>query len=354
MEVNTDIFPALEQITRPAFTVESGKITAANTAAQSRQFLVGTDISHMLETVHEEFEAMSDGQLSFVLHCNDISYDTTVIRQGQDTLFVFNSEYEHPELKALSLAALHLREPLNNAMNSTDQLLPKEAIQTDPELHRQLLQINRNLHQLHRAICNMADTAKYQRLGAVAMEFRDVIQILSEILEKASTLLSSSGKALEYTLPKETVYTLVNEEMLERSLLNLISNATKQSNGFPVHVAVRRTDKNVCITVSNRCLDKKIANLFNRYLRQPEIEDGKNGIGLGLTIVRGAAYAHKGTVLTQQQNDMLQVTMSLRIQSSTDKVLRTPIQLPYDYAGCRDHTLIELSDVLTENVYDQK
>ncbi len=353
MELNTDTFPALEQIGRPAFTVEGTKITAANTAAQCRQFTVGTDIGEMLGAGSEQYSIMTDGQLSFVLQMCDISYDTTVIRQGQDTLLVLSSEYEQPELKALSLAAQNLREPLSNAMINADQVLPNAAIQADPVLYKQLLQINRSLHQLQRAISNMADSAKYQRIGAVAMELRDVTQIIAEILEKASALLSDSGIKLSYTLPNEAVYTLVNEEMLERGLLNLISNAAKECDGEPIGITVGKTDKNVCITVSNACSDTTDINLFNRYLRQPELENGKHGIGLGLSIVRGAAYTHKGTVLTERSGNILRVTMTLGIQRSSDTILRTPISLPFDYAGGRDHALIELSDVLAEDVYKQ-
>ena len=81
---------------------------------------------------------------------------------------------------------------------------------------------------------------------------------------------------------------------------------------------------------------------------------GKNGIGLGLSIVRSCAYTHGGTVLTDlSDSNVFKITMSLNIRCVSDRTLRTPVQLPYDYAGSRDHTLLELSDVLSPDSYDQ-
>lgn len=353
MELNTDIFPALEQIPSPAFLVRDGKIIALNSGAQNRLFLPDQEVFPLLETGTDEYQSLVAGQLSLILRWNDISYDTTVIREGQDTLFVLSGEYAQPELKALSLAAQHLRDPLNSAILSVDRLLPKLSDEENPEMQQQLMQINRSLYRLQRAIGNMADAAKCQS-GAVSMELRDAIQILAEILEKASAFLEQSGKKLQYSLPNKSVYTLVNADLLERSILNLISNAAKQTKDSTIHITVGLTGKSICITVQNSCDSKLTGNLFLRYLRQPDIEDGRNGIGLGLTFVRSCAFAHSGTVLTDlSMDDCFKITMTIKIQSSCSNMLRTPVQLPYDYAGGRDHTLLELSDVLLSNIYDK-
>ncbi len=353
MELNTDTFPALEQIPSPAFWVRDGKIVSLNSMARNRQFALGADIDPLLQTGSDEYRTLVTGQLSVILRCNDIPYDTTVIRQGQDTLFVLSSEYDKPELQALSLAAQYLRDPLSCAMEGTELLLPMLSEESDPALRKQLLQINRSLYRLQRAISNMADTAKYQRTTA-ALELRDAVAILSEIMEKASVYLERSGKKLAYTLPKESVYTLVNAELLERGVLNLISNAAKRSSDDTVCISVSKTERNLCITVQNACSSTYTGNLFERYLRQPDMEDGKNGIGLGLSIVRSCAYTHGGTVLTDlSDSNVFKITMSLNIRCVSDRTLRTPVQLPYDYAGSRDHTLLELSDVLSPDSYDQ-
>lgn len=353
MELNTDIFPALEQIPSPAFLVRDGKIIALNSGAKNRLFLSDQEVLQLLETGADEYQSLVAGQLSLILRWNDISYDTTVIREGQDTLFVLSGEYAQPELKALSLAAQHLRDPLISAILSVDQILPKLSDNENPEIQQQLMQINRSLYRLQRAIGNMADAAKCQS-SAVSMELRDAIQILAEILEKASAFLVQSGKKLQYSLPNESVYTMVNADLLERSILNLVSNAAKQTKDSTIHISVSLTGKSICITVQNSCDSKLTGNLFLRYLRQPDIEDGRSGIGLGLTFVRSCAFAHSGTVLTDlSKDDCFKITMTIKIQPSSSNMLRTPVQLPYDYAGGRDRTLLELSDVLSSNIYDK-
>ena len=94
-----------------------------------------------------------------------------------------------------------------------------------------------------------------------------------------------------------------------------------------------------------------MSNVFTRYQRQPGIEDSRFGIGLGMVLIRNAAAAHGGTVLIDQsQGSGTRVTLTIKVQQNPSNTLRSPV-LRVDYAGERDHCLLELSEILPAHLY---
>ena len=94
-----------------------------------------------------------------------------------------------------------------------------------------------------------------------------------------------------------------------------------------------------------------MGDVFQRYLRQPGLEDGRFGLGLGLALVRSAARIHNGTVLIDQPESVgTRVTVSIPIQQGSQTLLRSNVAM-VDYAGGWNHGLLELSDVLPAHLY---
>jgi hypothetical protein len=86
-------------------------------------------------------------------------------------------------------------------------------------------------------------------------------------------------------------------------------------------------------------------------MRRPGIEDGRCGIGLGMVFVRSAATIHNGTILvTLPEPGTIRITMSIELKENKSGKLQSRIPTA-DYAGERDHGLIELSDSLPFTEY---
>lgn len=356
MEHSLDTAQMLEQLMCPAFIVQDGIVTNSNQAALQRQIKLNTNISDLICIGKDEYEIYTDGKLCLTLSIQGITYNATVTNTESGHLFCLESDYEDPELRAFALVAQQLREPLAKAMVSTELLLPNSSVRDDAEAAQHLSQVNRSLHQLLRAVCNMSDAAQYTNPLHANMQTQDVAKIFDEILEKAADLATHAERTLNYAVPKQAIFCSADGAKLERAILNLLSNAIKFTpKGGTINATLHHSNNRLLFTVQDSGEGANLqarTNMFSRFLREPGLEDGRSGIGLGLSIVRSVAAAHGGTVLIEQPNNAgVKITMTLSIKQPADNIFRSPVRFPIDYAGGYDHCLLELSDVLPDNLF---
>lgn len=355
MEQANDAIGMLDLLVRPGFCVQDRKILRANQPAECCQIPIGTDVTELMLTGKEEYLDFHSGCLYLTLELAGKPWGASVTRIGQLDIFVLDQEQRQSELQAMALAARELREPLSNIMTTADRLFP-QSVQHDPEIAQQVARLNRGLFQILRIIGNMSDAGRCP--GCSHPETRDITGFLAEVLEKAQNLVQEAGLQLRYTGPKEPILCLMDGEILERAVLNILSNAVKFTPaGGTIDAKLQRRGQMLYLTIQDTGCGIPAnlrGNVYNRYLRQPAIEDSRYGIGLGMVIVRSAAALHGGTVLVDQPADCgTRVTVSLAIRQCRETAVRSPI-LKVDYAGGRDRGLIELSDCLPLPLYDTK
>lgn len=343
----------LDNLMCPAFTVADGIIVNANQSAMQRGIQVNTSIADLIAIGAEEYAHYSEGKLCITLSIQNITYDATITVSGNNHIFCLTSDYEEPELRAFALAAQQLRGPLATAMTSTAQLMPNASDWNRPEDKETLAQLNRSLYQLLRAVSNMSDTAQYGNRQEYNMQTCDLRSFFNEVLEKSALLASQAGRTLNFKQPKQPIYGLADTEKLERAVLNLISNAIKYTPQHGViNASLRYSNNKLIFTIQDggTGVDPQVrSNLFSRFLREPGLDDGRSGIGLGMTIVRSVAAIHGGTVLMEQpQNEGARFTMTLVVNQTSNNLVRTPVILP----SGMDSSLIELSDVLPAGLYE--
>ena len=348
----TDAMEMVSHLSYPAFCVQDGVIVHANTAATNHMIEPGTAVSQLLKTGAEEYAEFTDGCLYLTLTVCGQEQGFSVCRKNGFDLFCQIQDAENHALQAMSLAARELREPLASIMISADHLFPEGS--DDPNVNNQLARINRGLFQMLRLISNMSDADRYCSRPA-SMEVKNICAILDEIFAKAAALVEHSGVQLTYVGINDAIYGLVNTEMLERSVLNIISNSLKfMPQGGTIQAKLTRRGQKLYVSIldsGSGIPESTRADLFSRYTREPGVEDGRFGIGLGLVLIRSTAYQHGGTVLVDQPTEQgTRVTMTLAISSGSTDHVRSPI-LKVDYAGERDHGLLELSEVLPADLY---
>ncbi len=336
--------PLLDLMNCPAFLVRDGIIMQVNRAAQQKLIILGAPAAQYLGERLPAYQAFKSGSLYLPLQLEGGICGATVTVADDQHLFCL--EQNTPADQALALAAQQLRAPLHSLFSAT-------------ETHPELLPIQQELYQLHRIITNMSDYPRYKEQKDARMESVELSGIFAETVEKAAVLLESSGIRLKYSALPQFVVGFADREMLERAVYNLISNAAKFSpKGGTVDTKLTVNGKMLYFTVQDQgdgIAPEVLGNVFDRYLRSPGIEDSRQGMGLGLALVKAVALSHKGTVLIDQPEDGgTRITMTISVPDNSSNILHSPVRIPLsDYAGGRDHGLLELSDVLPGSAYKE-
>lgn len=352
MEELSQINTMLQLMPQPAFRVENGVISHVNQAASVYLIEAGQAFAPMILAGGEEYADFSAGTLYVTLSVADQPMGACVSRMEHGDIVTLAQSAEKPQLQAMALAAKTLKDRLNAVMCITEQMLPVVAAEGS-ELENRAAQMNQRLYQMMRILNNMADTAEYVQAQPGRMETVEICAFLEEILEKTASMSQAGGITLAYELPREHIFTLANTEKLERSVYNLLSNAIKfAAPETCVQAKLVHKNKRLYFSVSNTHPGSgPQGNIYDRFLREPALEDSRNGVGLGMVLVRATATLHGGAVLVDRTEDGTRITMTLQVKTGTDNQVRSPIRLP-DYAGEYDHCLLELADVLPARQYN--
>lgn len=353
MNQQIDLEAMLSLIPSPAFCVQRGSIILCNSAAKQMLIQSGEPVASLLINDQYTYEQFDNGSLLLSLSHGGREFQARVTRMDHTDVFVIESDDSQTELKTLSMAATTLRQPVSSVIATVNNLTPLIDCSDNPKTSEYIAQVNRQLWRIHRMLCNMSDALIYDDDYPGRMVYLNITSLIGEIFQKAKELAQHCNITLNYNVPSDTILCLIDEQLLERAVYNMISNALKASNkGGSVTASLTCRDKRIFLSVEGDDPTQTIgSDIFQCYRRQPGIEDARNGLGLGMSLLRSAARVHGGTVLVDQQNGHgNRVTLSFPVRVDGDSILASGI-VKLDYAGGWDHGLLELSDVLPAYLY---
>jgi signal transduction histidine kinase len=210
-----------------------------------------------------------------------------------------------------------LRTPLSTAHLNLERFVQRIKAPEDVEKLRKILA---NLDRIDSMIAELLDANRIEAGEGLTLTLADVdlTAIARQILEEQKGI---RGDRLVLDAPPE-LRGFWDAAALRRVIENLISNAVKYGErDTSVAIALQKTGSRVSLSVHNR--GRPIApedqrHLFQPYHRTRSAQESHQGWGLGLTLVRGVAQAHHGSV---------------EVESSADRGTTFTVQLPVDARG---------------------
>ena len=151
----------------------------------------------------------------------------------------------------------------------------------------------------------------------------DFVRLVRELMEDAEILAEPAKLTLETALSGE-VPVLGDRRLLARAVMNLIDNAIKHNEpGGRVTIGVSTVKEQAILRVGNtgRGLPREAGEeIFERFYRgDPSHSDETPGHGLGLSIAREIARAHRGNViLADARSDWTEFYLVLPLASARE------------------------------------
>ncbi len=119
--------------------------------------------------------------------------------------------------------------------------------------------------------------------------------------------LAASANQVELTLDLGEATAWGDRALLERLVANLVENAIRHNvQGGWVRVEVAQEDGEAVLRVGNsgpRLTPEEVDAFFEPFVRRQESGAGRDGLGLGLSIVRAIVQSHGGTVSARARRD---------------------------------------------------
>lgn len=196
-----------------------------------------------------------------------------------------------------------LRTPLALILGPTDQLL--QADNLTPQQHRQLKSVNQNAKALIKQVNDLLDISRFEA-GGMQIHYAEVDLAALFRMIASQFEIAAEQREIDYRVSApESLVAQVDADMLERVLVNLLSNAFKFTpSGGTITAALTNHDGEIECSVTDTgsgVQPEQREVIFERF-RQAEGGATRihGGTGIGLAIVKDVVELHKGQVAVSE------------------------------------------------------
>lgn len=335
--------------------------TLVGLSSYAQKLLPGLEPGAAMETLmgQEAFaepEHYPEGAMLIPVEYMGLGYDGKLSQfQGYHCLELVITE-EAMSASAFQSMAEGLTGPLATVMALMPKLLPQ--LEETPKNMERAAQVNQGLYAINRALNNIRFSAEEQQLSP-HLRHINLTRWLRELTVQLEDLFEMSQRELKVELPEKDLMCDVDLKLLQRALMNVISNAMKYTEpGGHVRLTLGRNGSRIRITVwDDGCgiPAYQIGNVFRQKEYREPVHDPRQGIGLGLGLARKILQVHGGNLLLESQEGQ-GTAVHLTLPVSQDKnvlPLATAVLRP-DYGGGFNKLLLELSDALPSSAFDTR
>ena len=202
-----------------------------------------------------------------------------------------------------------LKAPLN-VIYSSEQLLEKQIATQNinySKAEKYINSIKLNSIRLTRLLNNVLDISKIDAAKySINLRNLDIVTTVEGISDSLVDFMGSKNITLSFDTDFEEKILALDEEKLERIILNLLSNALKFTpEGGNISIKLYENELNVFVAVKDSGIgidEKTQKNIFDRFV-QGEVAPATNmsGSGIGLSLVKSLMLLHGGDVTLESK-----------------------------------------------------
>ena len=164
-----------------------------------------------------------------------------------------------------------------------------------------------NSYRLSKLINNIVDISKIEAgFFKLNLSNNNIVKVVEEIVMSITTLTDSRGLNIIFDTNVEERIIACDSEMIERIVLNLISNAIKFSDeGDEIFVQVKDRNEFVEILVKDNGIGierEYLDMIFDRFKQvDKSLSRNTEGTGVGLSLVKSIVELHGGSIYVESE-----------------------------------------------------
>lgn len=204
-----------------------------------------------------------------------------------------------------------LKTPLN-VIFSANQLIElyikNNLLEANKEkVSKNINTIKQNCYRFIKLINNMVDLSKIESgFFKLSLSNEDIVKITEDIVQSVSEYVKKKKLSIIFDTNVEEKFITCDSEKIERSILNLISNAIKFSDpDGRIFVNILDKDDRVEIVIKDTGIgiDKKHLNMIFERFHQTDKSLSRNteGSGIGLYLVKSIIEMHGGKISVESK-----------------------------------------------------
>ena len=193
-----------------------------------------------------------------------------------------------------------------------------------PEEERQYLSIiSAESRRLARLVRRMLDVSQLQSMDLIKQKVPfDLSESMRRVLVSMEKKITSRGLDVDVEIPEDPVIVLGDNDLLTQVVYNLLENAAKfASQGSTLFLGLEKKGEKAVVTVRNTGATippEELPLLFERFHKSDKSRsEDKDGVGLGLYIVRTILEQHHEKITAESENGV--TTFSFTIQLAAEE-----------------------------------
>ncbi len=208
-----------------------------------------------------------------------------------------------------------LKTPMTTIAGYTDGILDGTI---PPEREKQYLQIiSDESRRLSRMVRRMLDVSQLQAIDPLKSGSHfDICESMRRVLISMEKKITDRDLDVDADIPEEPILVLGDNDMITQVIYNLLENATKFArSGSTLYLGVTTIDGKARVTVRNlgdTIPAEELPLLFERFHKSDKSRsEDKDGVGLGLYIVKTILEQHKEKINVTSENGVTTFSFSL-------------------------------------------
>lgn len=209
------------------------------------------------------------------------------------------AELEKMKNEFMSNVSHELRTPITSIKSYVDTLC-NHGEKLDPDIHREFLQIIDNeADRLMHLVNDVLELSKFEEAEReLEMVPMDIHRACESAIRSLNLMARDRGIELELVGCENLPLANINQESIERVIINLLTNGIKYTpEGGKVSVILAHEKDEVAIHIKDTGIgipEDALEHIFDRFYRVEKKVHTIKGTGLGLTIVKKIVEKHEG------------------------------------------------------------